>query len=54
MKYVNRLSDFFFTAARYVNYCENHEEVQYRRDYRGAKQRQRCAVPLQQQQQQEK
>ena len=30
-RYINRLSDFFFTAARYTNYCEGRNEVQYRR-----------------------
>lgn len=30
--YVNRLSDYFFTAARFVNYCEGKDEVQYRRE----------------------
>lgn len=29
-KYVNRLSDFLFTASRWVNYCEDQEEVQYK------------------------
>lgn len=29
-KYVNRLSDFLFTASRWVNYCEDQEEIQYR------------------------
>ena len=32
LAYVNRLSDYFFTAARYVNYCEGRDEVQYRRE----------------------
>ena len=30
LAYVNRLSDYFFTAARYVNYCDGTDEVQYR------------------------
>jgi cob(I)alamin adenosyltransferase len=30
LAYVNRLSDYFFTAARYVNYCDGIDEVQYR------------------------
>lgn len=44
MRYLNRLSDFFFTAARYVNYKNGNEEIQYRRAFRGAKQRHRQAV----------
>lgn len=32
LAYVNRLSDYLFTAARYVNYCEGKDEVQYRRE----------------------
>ena len=46
MRYLNRLSDFFFTAARWVNYREGKEEIQYRREYRGAKQRSRQTVSL--------
>jgi len=34
LSYVNRLSDYFFTAARFVNYCEDRDEVQYRREVR--------------------
>jgi len=30
LAYVNRLSDYFFTAARFVNFCEDRDEVQYR------------------------
>ncbi|KAL3805772.1 hypothetical protein ACHAW5_000022 [Stephanodiscus triporus] len=30
LAYVNRLSDYFFTAARFVNYCDGIDEVQYR------------------------
>jgi hypothetical protein len=30
LAYINRLSDYFFTAARYVNYCDGIDEVQYR------------------------
>ena len=29
--YINRLSDYLFTVARYVNYCEGKDEVQYRK-----------------------
>ena len=31
LAYVNRLSDYLFTAARFVNYCDDREEVQYRK-----------------------
>ena len=30
LAYVNRLSDYFFTAARFVNYYDGTDEVQYR------------------------
>lgn len=30
--YINRLSDYLFTVARYVNYCEGKDEVQYRKE----------------------
>jgi len=46
LRYLNRLSDFFFTAARWTNYCENREEIQYRRHFRGAKQRDAVRVSL--------
>jgi cob(I)alamin adenosyltransferase len=46
MKYVNRLSDFFFAAARWVNHHQGLEEIQYRRPTRGAKQRGRVNVSL--------
>lgn len=46
LRYLNRLSDFFFTAARWVNFREGREEIQYRKEYRGAKQRTRQAVSL--------
>jgi len=45
-KYLNRLSDFFFTAARWSNFCDGLDEVQYRRPIRGAKQRDRFNVNL--------
>jgi len=32
MRYLNRLSDFFFVAARWVNYKEGQEEIEYRLD----------------------
>jgi len=45
MAYVNRLSDFLFTAARFVNYNSNGgagaNEILYRRPHRAAKQRSR-------------
>ena len=58
LSYVNRLSDYLFTAARYVNYCDGRDEMQYRREERrggdvvdddkkrGAFQRERVAVKL--------
>jgi cob(I)alamin adenosyltransferase len=46
VKYLNRLSDFFFTAARYVNFCDGQSEFQYRRHTRGARQRNRVAIDL--------
>ena len=46
MRYLNRLSDFFFTAARWVNYREGREEILYRRDYKGATQRSRQTISL--------
>jgi len=33
--YINRLSDYLFTAARYVNYCEGKDEVQYKKENAG-------------------
>jgi cob(I)alamin adenosyltransferase len=46
LKYLNRLSDFFFAAARWVNSNQGLEEIQYRRQTRGAKQRGRVNVSL--------
>ena len=46
LRYLNRLSDFFFTAARWTNYCENREEIQYRRHSPAAKQRNAVRVSL--------
>ena len=39
LKYLNRLSDFFFSAARYANFKENTPDLLYRLPHRGAKQR---------------
>lgn len=46
LKYLNRLSDFFFVAARYANYVQGRDEIQYRRETRGATQRHRTTVSL--------
>jgi len=46
MQYINRLSDFFFTASRWTNYCEGHEEIWYKRYTKSAKQRYQVAIPL--------
>jgi cob(I)alamin adenosyltransferase len=45
LKYVNRLSDYFFTAARWVNVIlAQSAEIQYRRPHRKATQRQRTTT----------
>lgn len=44
LKYVNRLSDFFFTAARWVNQRQGVEEIVYRRPQRSAKQREKMSL----------
>ena len=41
MQYLNRLSDYLFTAARWVNHCSNQPEIQYQRASISATQRQR-------------
>jgi cob(I)alamin adenosyltransferase len=41
LRYLNRLSDFFFVAARWVNFCEGYEEIEYRRQSIETKQRER-------------
>ncbi len=46
LRYLNRLSDFFFTAARWTNFCEGKEEVQYKRYFKGASQRGMVTVNL--------
>ena len=46
LRYLNRLSDFFFSAARWTNLRQGHAEVQYQRPRRGARQRGRVVVPL--------
>jgi len=47
LKYLNRLSDFLFTAARWTNYCEGKEEIQYRKPHiSNSKQRKRYVVAL--------
>ena len=47
LKYLNRLSDFLFSAARWSNFCAGQDEVQYKRHIRGARQRNRFVVNLQ-------
>jgi len=48
LSYLNRLSDFLFTAARFVNYCEKEEEIQYKRVGESlSTQRSRVVVSLQ-------
>ena len=32
LRYLNRLSDFFFVSARWVNFKEGQEEIEYRLD----------------------
>lgn len=47
MQYLNRLSDFFFTASRWTNYCEGREEILYKKPSRTSKQRNHVTVSLQ-------
>ena len=44
LAYINRLSDFFFTAARYVNDRLRVPDIAYQRPTRGAKQRTRVVL----------
>jgi cob(I)alamin adenosyltransferase len=47
LAYINRLSDYFFAAARFVNYCDDRDEVQYRREKKDANvHRERVVVKL--------
>jgi ATP:cob(I)alamin adenosyltransferase len=46
LKYLNRLSDFLFTAARYVNFCMQQKEIQYQRESSEMTQRQRVTRSL--------
>jgi hypothetical protein len=46
LRYLNRLSDFFFVAARWVNFCEDQPEIQYQRDAPISTQRQRVSRSL--------
>ena len=45
LAYVNRLSDYLFTAARYVNFCDRSDETQYRKA-KSTIQRERITVKL--------
>mmetsp|Transcript_14090 Transcript_14090/g.23136 ORF Transcript_14090/g.23136 Transcript_14090/m.23136 type:complete len:423 (-) Transcript_14090:37-1305(-) len=45
LAYVNRLSDYLFTAARYVNFCDGSDETQYRKA-KSIVQRERIIVKL--------
>jgi len=47
LKYLNRLSDFFFVAARWVNYCHDEPETQFQRDSPGMTQREVVSRSLQ-------
>ena len=47
LKYLNRLSDYFFVAARWVNFVEGQDEIQYQRESPGTTQRQRVTRSLQ-------
>mmetsp|Transcript_19258 Transcript_19258/g.27448 ORF Transcript_19258/g.27448 Transcript_19258/m.27448 type:complete len:373 (+) Transcript_19258:72-1190(+) len=44
LRYINRLSDFFFTAARYANEVEKREEILYKRHSPDSKQRYRVVI----------
>ena len=46
LRYLNRLSDYLFSAARFCNFAEGREEIRYRRAKRGATQRGRVTVRL--------
>lgn len=44
LQYLNRLSDFLFAAARAVNHRAGQDEIQYRKPFRGSKQRDRIVL----------
>lgn len=46
LRYLNRLSDFFFVAARWVNFCHDQDEIQYQLDSATMTQRQRVSRSL--------
>jgi len=46
LHYLNRLSDFFFTLARWVNHVGKVEEIQYRKPTKGATHRDRFPLAL--------
>ena len=46
LKYLNRLSDFFFVASRWCNFCQGTSEIEYRRPEKRDKQRVATAKDL--------
>jgi cob(I)alamin adenosyltransferase len=54
LKYLNRLSDYFFVAARWVNFVEGLDEIQYQRESPNTTQRQRVTRSLQETKQETK
>mmetsp|Transcript_5851 Transcript_5851/g.7821 ORF Transcript_5851/g.7821 Transcript_5851/m.7821 type:complete len:375 (+) Transcript_5851:244-1368(+) len=46
VEYLNRLSDYFFTAARWTSYCEGRDEIVYKRPNISVGQRSRVSTNL--------
>ena len=44
LRYLNRLSDYFFTAARWTNFCEDSDEILYKRPNTSTNQRSRIST----------